>query len=459
MLTWLLIVTQALAPAMAWAQTKPKAGQQAQPLGPFRVSYQGSDTVIDFKKAMTQDWAVFPSDLRQELKLFFADHPDFETLKVQVRKVSKSSPEIEIAIAEAIVRLNPNDLKGFVLTWTDPSKKARQLTFDSNWAKNPKGFLQDIMPSSQVSQEGVIQLLDYKTLKNLPLETQTTYWQHLRQLLIATEALWLLPKKKTAHFKWDFFLGHSLWANQGGVCLTAGYQGTWDNQGHCKVPDSETQVLCNPLIFGDNVRVPKSNQNPNLTEACHQLSPTQKFAKEYFKAVTNEQQFNTKMLDLENYLKQEQATCRQSAIVTSEETREAQCETFKKRAKELRAIQCQQVLTMGCSPTREDTGAISQATPEPSTPVTTSTSKPSRKKKDSSWFKPWMGVTLAAGFGLAFFYWNHKQTMKQYYDSINPGDVAPPVTPPGLNPVPPPPALTNPPPPVDVPRQAPSAIQ
>jgi len=78
-------------------------------------------------------------------------------------------------------------------------------------------------------------------------------------------------------------------------------------------------------------------------------------------------------------------------------------------------------------------------------------------QKTESWFKPWMGFTLAAGVGLLLWYWNHKQTMKQYYDMWKPRDPSPPVAPPGLQPVPRPPLQTPPPLPVDVRRPEPGA--
>jgi hypothetical protein len=81
--------------------------------------------------------------------------------------------------------------------------------------------------------------------------------------------------------------------------------------------------------------------------------------------------------------------------------------------------------------------------------------RPIRSGPTDSWFKPWMGFTLAAGAGLLLWYWNHKQTMKQYYDMWKPRDPSPPVAPPGLQPVNPPPLQTPPPLPVDVRRPEP----
>jgi hypothetical protein len=83
---------------------------------------------------------------------------------------------------------------------------------------------------------------------------------------------------------------------------------------------------------------------------------------------------------------------------------------------------------------------------------------PSRgSKANDSWFKPWMGITLAAGAGLLLWYWNHKQMMKQYYSMWEPKNPVAPVPPPGLQPTPMPTTPTPAPRPVDVPRPAPTA--
>jgi len=87
-------------------------------------------------------------------------------------------------------------------------------------------------------------------------------------------------------------------------------------------------------------------------------------------------------------------------------------------------------------------------------------SRPSSSRTPSSgnsWFKPWMGITLAAGAGLLLWYWNHKQTMNQYYSMWQPRNPVAPVPPPGLQPTAP--LGVNPvaPVPVDVPRPAPTA--
>lgn len=73
------------------------------------------------------------------------------------------------------------------------------------------------------------------------------------------------------------------------------------------------------------------------------------------------------------------------------------------------------------------------------------------KKKKGSWFKPWMGVTLAGAIGIGIWYYSNKQSAKKVADMWDPAVpvIAPP---PGLQPSPTP---TPTPTPVDTTRPTP----
>lgn len=79
-----------------------------------------------------------------------------------------------------------------------------------------------------------------------------------------------------------------------------------------------------------------------------------------------------------------------------------------------------------------------------------------KKSKPFSWFKPWMGWTLAAGVGLLVWYWAQKEAQKNAARLNTPIDPVPPVPSPGSNTgVTPTPGVTPAPPPLDVTRPAP----